>query len=264
MERLDLTTFDAETVSARHPSRRLHRAHPALGLVSAEQADDSPPGDRPTRDFGLAWLTLTLAEQRARERDMAAALLRVAIRRGDARFELAPAAPGATRAALRTLPEVRWDPDGRCWGPLTDAVAEVLARRPCAGLAVASGGEPFLVERYADEPRSNLFVWLDPWRAGELRTELEEAWWPAAQARAEAAAGDVPAPRDGGPVSREARAAVLYAWDKRGSQIAKVAGLLLLTRLLADTWVNTAVILVTLLVVLATVTSLLTRWHRRS
>jgi hypothetical protein len=261
-EPLDVDAFVA--VTERHPSWRQHRAHPALGLVAAEKADDPPPGGHAVRDLGVKWLTLPLAEQRARERDMTTALLRVAVRRGDARFSLMPWASGATRAALRTLPEVRWDVGGACWGPLTDDVVAVLARRPCADLLVESGGEPFLAEASNDEPRNNLFAWLDPWSAGELRAELEEAWWPAAQARAEAAGGGVPVPRDGGRVSRDTRAAILYAWEKRGWQVARVAALLLLSHVLGDTFLNAAAVFVVLLVVATIVDSRLTRWHRRS
>ena len=259
--------FDLDALAREQPSWRLHRAHPALGLLAAEGADEHPPRGDEARDLGLAWLRLPEAEQRRRERDFATALLRHAARCEHARFGLESWAAGATGAALRTLPEVSWDEDGDCWGPLTDDVIDVLARRPCNGLLVTCDGRPFVVEEHwSNGPaRTGLCVWLDPWSAGELRAELDEAWWPAAEARAaeRRVAGRL-APRDGGHVSRETRAAILYAWERRGWVVAKVALLLVLTRLLADTWLNALVILVALLTVLLAIDGRLERWHRRS
>ncbi|MBB4665137.1 hypothetical protein [Conexibacter arvalis] len=252
--------------TAEQPSWRLHRAHPAIGLVAAESADASPPAGDELRDFGLRWLSLPDAEQRLREQDMTRALLRRAAHGDDARFELAERwAPGATRSALRTLPEVSWDETGDCTGPLTDDVIEVLARRPSGDLVVVSDDRLFLIEEGYGPARSDLCVWLDPWRADELRAELEDAWWPAAQARAdERRANGPPAPRDGGRVSRDARAAIVHAWERRGSQLALAGFVALASSLLADTWLNMLVVFVVVMTVLFWTSARLERWYRRS
>jgi hypothetical protein len=67
-ERVDLDRLKAE-----HPSWRLFRAHPALGLEETEGDCVLAPS---AGELGVAWLTLDLAEQRARERDLQHELLR--------------------------------------------------------------------------------------------------------------------------------------------------------------------------------------------
>lgn len=257
--------FDLDALAREQPSWRLHRAHPALGLLAAEEAGEEPPGIAEARDFGFKWLRLPDAEQRQRERDFTAALLRHAARADRAEFMLAPWASDATRAVLRTLPEVLWDEHGICWGPLTDDVVDVLARRACDGLFVYRDGAAFLAEAAGGPARTGLCIWLDPWRSGELRTELEEAWWPAAEARAaERRAGGEVAPRDGGRVSRETRAAILQVWDQRGWTTLRVAALLAFTLLLSDTWYHAALVLAVALTIAILIDRRLKRWHRRS
>lgn len=185
--------FDLDALARSQPSWRLHRAHPVLGLLAADKPGAIPGA---ARDLGFKWLRLANAEQRQRERDFMTGLLRHAAGSGDARFHLSEG-PESTLAALSALPEVSQDEHGDCSGPLTAEVIDVLARRPCEWLEVTSAGRPFLLEdgEHDGAARTGTLLWLDPWRSGELRAELEEAWWPAAEARAaeRRAGGDVAA-----------------------------------------------------------------------
>lgn len=201
-------------------------------------------------------------------------LLRHAARAGDARFRLSED-QGATRDALLALPEVTWDEHDGCSGPLTDAAIDVLARRPCEWLEVACAGRPFLLEagEHDGGARTGVLLWLDPWRSGELRAELEEAWWPAAAARAAnrypnaevTAGGDrAVATRDGGRVSRETRAAILDAWERGGWPAVNLGAVLVVTFLLSDTWHSALLVVAVTLTVAFVIDSRLKRWHQRS
>jgi hypothetical protein len=259
--------FDIDVLTRQQPSWRLHRAHPALGLLAAEEAGEFPGGDDEARDFGFKWLRLPAQEQRLRERDFMTGVLRHAARAGDARFRLSEDS-GTTRDALCALPEVTWDEHEGCSGPLIDAAIDVLARRPCEWLEVACAGRPFLLEagEHDGAARTDVLLWLDPWRSGDLRAELEAAWWPAAEARAaERGAGGEVAPRDGGRVSRERRAAILDAWERRGGWTAvKLAAVLVFTLLLSDTWHSALLVVAVALTIAFVIDSRLKRWHRRS
>lgn len=259
--------FEIDALARKQPSWRLHRAHPALGLLAAEGAGTIPGGNREARDFGLKWLRLPEEEQRLRERDFFAGLLRHAARAGDARFRLSESS-GATHEALRTLPEVSPDEHGGCSGLLTDDVIDVLARRSCEWLEVACAGRPFLLEagEHDGAARTDVLLWLDPWRAGGLRAELEAAWWPAAEARAaeRSAGGGEVSTRGGGRVDRETRAAIVYAWDQYGWRMLKVAALLVFTYLLSDTWHSALLVVAVALTIAFVIDSRLKRWHRRS
>lgn len=255
-----------DEVRARHPALRLHSAHPALGLREEDEDAEHPVTVNVPRDLGPRWLSLPAAEQAQRMRDFMRALLEHAAARPDAIFWLAPWSPGATRAALRTLPEVSWDRGDGCFGPLTADVIEVLARRPCRDLRVGCDGRLFLEEDSTTTvDRTGIAIWVDPWKAQAMQAELERAWWPAAETRARERERlrSRTSPRDGGRVSRDTRAAIL-GWETRGARFVQLACVAVMTRLLADTWSNALLSLVILLTVLFSIDGLLTRWHRRS
>lgn len=252
----------ADEMQAAHPGLRAHTAHPALGLACD---DDGPVVINPPRDLGVRWMALPAAEQAQRANDFMRALLEHAADLPDARFTLGSWCPGAARSALRALPEVAWDEHACCSGPLTGDVIDVLGRVPCHGLTVSCDGRLFLTESSFAADRTGIEVWHDPWKAPAFQAQLEAAWWPAAEARArERAALPAPPPRDGGRVSREVRAAILCGWEHRGSKVVWVGAIAVLTKLVAETWLDALLCVAVLLTILFSIDGFLARWHRRS
>ncbi len=243
---------DPKEMEAADPAFRWHTVHPELGVVASDDVGR----------LGVRWLGLPEEEQRLRERDGFAALLRHAAAGGEAVFRLDREDNAWTVAALLALPEVAAD-ESECWGALTGAVIDALATRPCDGLFVLRDGRVFAFESaFGAGPRTDVEVWIDPSQAPALQQELEAAWRPAAEARA--AAGSPPAPRDGGRVSRTRRAAILVGWNRWGSK-----GVILAMVAYADwriplTVVNAVLYLCVVIAVLALADKLLKRWHQRA
>jgi hypothetical protein len=189
--------MDPDRLTAGRPSRRLHRAHPALGL---EPIEGSYLVSVPLRDLGLGWLALDEAEQRAREADFLRALLEQAARR-DAPFEA--------------------EHDGETTrGRLTPATIDALVASVPEILFVEVGADWAIVTVNGVE---GLGVWIDSYRAPELERELEAAWWERAQERERARAGRNVEQRRKRAVERELRARVLLLWDRRAAALVVAA-----------------------------------------
>lgn len=91
------------------------------------------------------------------------------------------------------------------------------------------------------------------------------AWWGPAKAREAAAEGrPLPAPRDGGRVSRSARARLHHTWERRGGRFIAVAIGVVGARVVDDTWTNLFVVLVVVMAIAFTVSDMLKLWYERS
>lgn len=249
---------DFERLQAEHPSWRLFQAHPGIGL---EETEDDWVSSVSSEQLGLRWFALALDEQEAREADFLRALLEIAARDEEARFEASPARKGETSDEMVRQTGGAVLDDGAVIGRLTpQAIGPLVASRRC-----------FVVHRcarlavHAKGPRT-LGVWTDRWKAEELERELEDAWWGPAQERERARSGQEVEPRRKRAVDRELRARVLLTWKRRSGLL---IALLVFAAQVRDWhplgWFGTplaiAVVGVALLLALDAVVE---RWYRRA
>jgi hypothetical protein len=243
--------LDGDELKARHPGIEPHVVHPELGVEQVEDELDLPSDEK----LGLRWLTLSAEEQQQRCRDMLRALLQ------EARVDGAEARYRAFRWDDEAPPDVL---------PLDDAAIErLLDWRPDDGWIHVERDERRWCEFDSDADERPLragIVWIEPWQRGELEERLSRAWWEPAQERERAAAGrPLPAPRDGGRVSRETRAYIRHGWDRVVAPVViALAAWLGGTRLPLAELLGALVTVVVALVVLWTVDSRLRRWYERS
>ncbi len=243
--------LDGDELKARHPGIEPHVVHPELGVEQVEDELDLPSDEK----LGLRWLTLSAEQQQQRCRDMLRALLQ------EARVDGAEA---------RVRPFLPSDAEAGSDVPLDDAVIErVLDWRPVDGwVSVERDGRRWCeFDNHADErPLRAGIVWIEPWQRGELEERLSRAWWEPAQERERAAAGrPLPAPRDGGRVSRETPAYIRHGWDRVVAPVViALAAWLGGRRLPLAELLGALVTVVVALVVLLTVDSRLRRWYERS
>ncbi|HST41535.1 MAG TPA: hypothetical protein VLK58_18600 [Conexibacter sp.] len=261
-----------DEMRARHPGIELFASHPELGLVEQEEGHLSLSTGVA---LGTRWLALSAQEQRLRLRDLLRAILDHAAAGEQACFRVDHWACGPWTRRLAALPGVAVEPSelvedelAFVEGELTPAAIALLTELPDdAELRVKRDGRLWCEapDGVPQRPRPGFGLWLDPWHAGALEEELSKAWWNAAEERRRAAEGrPLPAPRDGGRVSRETRAQVLVGWDHAGRWLIAL-GILGLGPLLPLPFVLAA--LVTLVVVLGAlwqVEALLRRWYERS
>ncbi len=242
--------LDGEELKTRHPGLEPHVVHLELGVEQVEDELELPS----ERRLGLRRQVLPVAEQQLRVRDMLRALLREA---------------GADGAEARYLLRC-FEPD-EVDEPLDDAAIERLLALPVSDddrwLTVERDGRRWCelsIER--GEPLRAGIVWIDPWKRGELEERLSRAWWEPAQERERAAEGrPLPAPRDGGRVSRETRAYIRHGWDRVAAPVViALAAWLGGTRLPLPELLGALVTVVVGLAVLWTVDSRLRRWYERS
>lgn len=158
--------------------------------------------------LGVRWLSLSRAEQRAREVDFLRGLLQLATRYEGARFEAgwSPDAEERT-AALAQACGVAVTADVTARGPLGPQAVEALAGELPDVLVVDGGPELTVVTL---DGWDGLGVWADRWKGGMLQRDLEESWWPAALDRTATAAPETR--RD--EIDRTLRAHVLVAWER--------------------------------------------------
>lgn len=248
-ERID---FD----QAQHPSWRLFHAHPDVGLAEIDGDSMWEASTRP----GLRWLKLPLGEQEARERDFLRALLEVAARDPEARFEAMPGGGEETAEALAARIGGSVLEGGAVGGSLTAHATGRIAAEPL----------PFCVQAatlFVDGlGRDRLGVWIDRWKADVLERELEGAWWEPAQERERARAREDVELRRRRDVDRELRARVLLTWERRSGLLIAVA---IFTAHALDWeplgWLGTPVVIATALIVaLSQAGKAIERWYRRA
>jgi len=236
----ELTT---DELRARHRGIEPHLVHPELGV---EPIEDEPtrPSDR---SLGLRWLALTEEEQRLRCRDMLRALLEEAV-----------ADEPPARFRLNDIPEASLD---------AAAVERLLSWTPGGWASVERHGRRWCDIDWGmdDEALWSVIVWVRPADAGALEERLSRAWWERAQRRLRAAEGrPAPLPRDGGRVSREARAQLWVGWDRFMTTPAIVlAAYVGGTQLPLPELVGAAAAVALALALLWTVDGLLRRWYAR-
>jgi hypothetical protein len=251
--------LDPDRLAAGHPSRRLFRAHPALGL---EETENSLIGRVSLEELGLRWLTLEPAEQRAREADFLRGLLERAAEHA-ARFEAAHPGDDAATVALAECGGAAATIDATVRGPLTAETIDALVAHVPKMLLVEAGSAWTLVTSAGFE---GLGVWIDSYRAAGLERELEAAWWDAATERERRGGGEDVATNRRRAADRELRARVLLSWRRRAWLLA--GGALLATEQLDWQplgWLGTSIaILVVALAILIPLDRLAERWYRRA
>ena len=116
---------DGDGLAALRPSHRLFRAHPALGL---EETDGHWLRSPKSHELGVRWLSLTHAEQRAREADFLRGLLQLTARHDGALFEAGWSPDAHERTVLLAdACAVAVTPEVTARGPLSRQAVEVLA-----------------------------------------------------------------------------------------------------------------------------------------
>ena len=234
---------DPDRLRVEHPSWRLFRAHPALGL---EETDGGCVLAPRAAELGVAWLALDLGEQQARERDLLRELLRRAAGGAGARFEA-----GASLTA-----------DGTARGALTDDAVDALVTTPPRRVVVEAGE---MVLDIGEEPLG-IGVWMDRWKALALERELLDHVWEEARGREPPTTTvDGRHPRE---VDRAFRAQLVVAWARHGGKVAfgafGLAAWLGWHPLGDGDWADGAVLLIGGLATALGIEWLVDRWYRRA